>query len=393
MKILTRYVALELFKVFAVSLASMTLFMIVVGVMTKAYSEGLGLKQIVLLVPYFLPEALRFAVPGTVLFAACSVYGRLAASNEVVAVKASGINPMVLFWPTFILSALLSLATVWLNDVAASWGRAGITRIVIASVEEIAYTRLAQQKSFARKNFAINVKAVEGRRLIGPTFTFQANLDTPAYTVTAAEAELRADPAHDTLTVYFHDADIEIAGSHTHIPSFEYDLPLSEATRKGRNEGSPSDLPLHALPGEIEAQKAANARIERELAARAGFQMITGEFGLLGQPSWQPLHDQLEKGRERLARLQMESPRRWANGFSCLCFVIVGAPLAVLLRNRDFLTSFFLCFGPILLVYYPLLMLSVVRAKSGDIPSFSVWLGNVILLACGAWLLRRVLRH
>ena len=51
MKILTRYVLLELIKVFAVSLAGMTLFMILVGVMKEAYSQGLGLKQVALLDP------------------------------------------------------------------------------------------------------------------------------------------------------------------------------------------------------------------------------------------------------------------------------------------------------------------------------------------------------
>src|SRR5262245_8110342 len=113
MKILTRYVLVELVKVFAVSLAAMTLFMILVGVMKEAYSQGLGLKQVALLIPYVLPEALRFAVPGTILFATCSVYGRLASANEVVAVKSMGISPMVLFWPALLLAGALSIATVW----------------------------------------------------------------------------------------------------------------------------------------------------------------------------------------------------------------------------------------------------------------------------------------
>jgi lipopolysaccharide export system permease protein len=63
------------------------------------------------------------------------------------------------------------------------------------------------------------------------------------------------------------------------------------------------------------------------------------------------------------------------------------------LRNSDFLTSFFICFLPILVLYYPLLIFSVDRAKSGGIPAFSVWLGNAIMVAWGCWLLRRVLRY
>jgi lipopolysaccharide export system permease protein len=393
MKILTRYVLIELVKVFAVSLAGMTLFMILVGVMKEAYSQGLGLKQVALLLPYVLPEALRFAVPGPILFATCSVYGRLAAANEVVAVKSMGISPMVLFWPGYVLAAALSIATVWLNDVAVSWGRGGMRRVVIESVEEVAYARLAQQKSFATKNFSINVKAVEGRKLIRPTFTFQPrSMDETGQTVSAEIAELRTDLENDTLTVIFHDAELE-GRIKARLPFWESELPLSEATRKGDAGGSPSDIPLHEIPLDIERQERNIKRWNQEMAAEAGFQLLLGDFLALNQTAWEPLVKRVSVAENRIARLHMEPHRRWANGFSCLCFVMVGAPLAILLRNSDFLTSFFICFLPILVVYYPLLIFAVDRTKTGGIPSFSVWLGNVILVACGCWLMRRVLRR
>jgi lipopolysaccharide export system permease protein len=54
------------------------------------------------------------------------------------------------------------------------------------------------------------------------------------------------------------------------------------------------------------------------------------------------------------------------------------------------LTSFFLCFLPILLCYYPLLMFGVSKAKSGMFPSWGVWAGNVILALVGVQMMRRV---
>jgi lipopolysaccharide export system permease protein len=91
--------------------------------------------------------------------------------------------------------------------------------------------------------------------------------------------------------------------------------------------------------------------------------------------------------------LKTEPHRRWAAGLSCLCFVMVGAPLAIRLRNSDFLTSFFLCFLPILIVYYPLLAYGIGRAKSGAVPPQVVWLGNLILVAAGVWMTRRMMRY
>ena len=174
MRLLTRYVLAELIKVFLIALTGMTLFMVMVGVSREAYSQGLGLKQILLLIPYILPDALRFAVPGTMLFAACSTYGRLAASNEVIAIKAQGISPMAILWPTFIFAFLISLVGVWLNDVAASWGREGTRRVVIESVEEIIYKKASNSSvPISTKQFSINVKGVEGKKLVRPTFTFR----------------------------------------------------------------------------------------------------------------------------------------------------------------------------------------------------------------------------
>ena len=67
--------------------------------------------------------------------------------------------------------------------------------------------------------------------------------------------------------------------------------------------------------------------------------------------------------------------------------------MAIRLRNAQPLTSFFLCFAPILFVYYPALVYTVDAAKGGRFPAFTVWAGNVILLVWGAYLLRKVRRY
>ncbi len=123
------------------------------------------------------------------------------------------------------------------------------------------------------------------------------------------------------------------------------------------------------------------------------FEMLSGDFGALTGPSWDLRMAEAKEMQNRLCRLNTEPYRRWSAGFSCLFFVWVGAPMAIWLRNKDFLTSFFLCFSPILAVYYPLMAYGIDGAKNGTIPPISVWAGNVVLLAAGAWLLRRVLRY
>lgn len=393
MRLLTRYILLETIKVFLITLTAMTLFMILVSVSKEAYQQGLGLKQILLLLPYVLPEALRFSVPGTILFATCSVYGRMASTNEIVAIKAMGISPLSILWPLFVFSFLLSLGAVVLNDLACSWGRDGVRRVVIESLEEIIYSRLAQQRTYNNNNqFSVSVKRVEGRRLIRPTFMITSPGDDTPKTIICEEAELRSDFENDTLAIVCTNGTVNV-GSLTLAfhDTQQWTIQLDEGSR--RSTRGASDLAMSQVPQEVQASQDRIDEQQRKMALLAGEQMTTGDFGSLSGGQWASDERRLVEERVRLYRLLIEPSRRWANGFSCLCFVLLGAPAGILLRNADFLSSFFACFFPILIIYYPLLFLGVNEAKLGILPPSSVWIGNVILALAGGWLIRRVYRY
>jgi lipopolysaccharide export system permease protein len=94
-----------------------------------------------------------------------------------------------------------------------------------------------------------------------------------------------------------------------------------------------------------------------------------------------------------LHRLQAEIPRRFSNGFGCLCFALIGIPVAMRGRSSDTMSVFFRCFMPILLVYYPLLATGENIAREGCYPELSVWLANAVLFVIGAILLWGTMRR
>ena len=393
MRLLTRYVLWELLKVFFVALTALTMMLLIVGLVRQAREEGLGPQQVLMLIPYILPDMLRYTIPATILFAASSVYGRMAGSNEVVAIKSLGISPMAVLWPCFILSFMLSLLTVWLNDVAVTWGMAGVQRVVINSVEEIVYSKLRTQRSYTNRNLSIMVRSVEGRRLIHPTFTFSASDGKAPLTITAREAEMRSDGV--VLRIVWRHAMIEAQGQGNFVfDEFAREIPLSDISRNGDNSHIPTRVPLSLIPAE-------KARVREELdfyrrhrAAEFALPMITGEFEAFDNQDWRQEANAIQDKWNHLFRLDTEPPRRWSAGFSCLCFALIGAPMAIWRRNADFLTSFFLCFAPILIVYYPLLVFGVEQAKSGALDANIVWLGNVVLAIWGYWMLHwKVIRY
>ena len=168
MKILSRYIVLELAASFIVTLVTMTMFVMIFLVGDEAIDKGLGMSAVLRTVPYFLPQAMALTVPGSMLLATTIVYGRVAASNEVVALKALGGSPLVLVWPTMGLAVAASVGAVWLNDMAVSWGREGVERVFFESLEQIAYGRLQSVGSFTLGEWEVNVQAVDDQILVHP---------------------------------------------------------------------------------------------------------------------------------------------------------------------------------------------------------------------------------
>jgi lipopolysaccharide export system permease protein len=387
-----RYVLAELLRVFAVALTSLTALMIVVGVMRQALDEGIGLKHVLLLVPYILPDALRFTIPATALFATACVYGRMAGSNEVVALKSLGISPLTILLPTYVLAFVLSLLTVCLNDVAVSWGRNGARRVVLGAIEDIVLSRLQVKKEYSAREFSVVVKDVDNRRLIEPTFTYRKR--DQVWTLRCQHARLESNGQVLVLRGFngAGDADGETEFS---FPDSEMVIEFElETFRQNETESwSPSNMALSEIVRQLDDHPRKLEQIHREHAVKAALQLVAADFDSLAGGEWGGEQQALEREVFLHNRLRTEPPRRWANGFSCLCFVMVGSAMAIRLRNSNALSSFFVCFLPILVVYYPLLILGVNQGKGGSLPPAAVWMGNVVLVIWALWLLRRVMRY
>lgn len=395
MGLLTRYIISELLKVFIVALVGMSTLMLLVFLIYEAMRQGLGINAALQLIPFMMPQALCFAIPGTILFAVCSVFGRMSSANEVVAIKSLGISPQAIISPILVLSFILSLVTVWLNDVAFSWGREKAYEVVLNSAQQTIYNVLETNRRFGNGNIEINVRDVVDRKyLIRPNVEVKDPNGGPPKIIKAESAVLESDISKGVLTVIaergsYKDGQVSYTFDDTEILEF----PLSDVTKKNRGERRPSEFAIREIPSEIHAVNEELADLKREMAFHAAFQLASGEAAALRSRPWMLRADELNRLDARLPRLETETWRRFASGFSCLFFVMVGTPLAIRLRTADVWNSFALCFFPILIVYYPLLAFGLDRAKSGEFPPYIVWLGNIVLGLIGLMLYRKVIRY
>ncbi|MEM7453982.1 MAG: LptF/LptG family permease [Planctomycetota bacterium] len=392
--IVTRYVIRELAKIFAVSSLAFVLLMILVGLVEEATKKGLGPDIVYQLVPYIIPKALMFAMPATCLFSITCVFSRMSADNELVALQSNGLSKAVVMWPAVVLAIGLSLFAVWLNDISFAWSYWGIERVVLESSDKIAYGVLKSEGSFQADGFSIDVQSVDGKRLIEPRITLRPTSGEMS-TISAREAIIESVPESHELLLTIRQGRADVTGD----VAMEFDerlvhrIPLKSPDEVARALGNPSHLYLNQIDSEIEKQKDDIQRMEIENNATATAQLFGGDMFGLTHHEWTDKANELDKARERLRRLHVVPFRRWANGFSCLAFAIIGIPVAMRFKSASYATTFGICFLPILFLYYPLFIFGLDGAKYGALPPIAAWLGNAACFLIGAVLLVREIRR
>ncbi len=392
---LTRMILLDILRIFVIALFVLTTLILLIAVGRELLRKGLGPMAVLQLLPFAVPISLQHAVPATALFSVCCVYGRMAADGEIATVKASGVSPLRLLRPAIAFAACLSPAAVHCSDLAVSWGKPGVKKVVLLSIEDIAYRRIASDHTYTSDHgFSIHVRDVIGRRMIAPTVTIRGKDDAPPLQVTAAEGQLRMNMEKQSLVLQLVDSRVQRGEQlQATVPGeTEFELPIGGQMSDDDSTTRPSELPLRLIGSqrlyELDRTRAAVG----QLAAITGFSLLTAQPANLIGGEVANIQGQIHGSRHRLNRLRTEPWRRWAEGFTCFFFVLLGAPLAMIVKSGDYWTTFGLCFLPTLLIYYPLFLLGLDQAKAGALPPYSVWFGNVTLLGVGIFLLAKVRR-
>jgi lipopolysaccharide export system permease protein len=387
MQSVVRYVLFDYLLVFVIALVVAAALLLFVGAMLDLPPD-IGAAEILLMLPYLAPEAIRNAMQTAALFAACCVFGRLAGSNELLALSSLGISPFKVIRPVLLVATLLSLTCVWLYDIGEYWGQKGIRQVVVDSAEAIAYRFLRTKHSYSKGHVALNVKGVVGKKLIRPTLIMETPDQPEPVTISAEEGELRTLSRERGLSIVMRHGTVYIGdvASMAFPDAMEQVVSLGEAG--GKSRWPPVHRSLANLQDDLADQRAVVAGLERAPRLSPADWMATAAPAALSAST-----SALETERQHMHWIETQINRRWTNGFFCLAFVTIGIPVAMRVRSRDYLTSFFACFVPVVLLNHPLHNFCIKLAESGRAPSVLPWAGDLLLILLGAVLLSRSLRH
>lgn len=145
MYILPRYVLKELFNTFVPAFLGFG-FLMMLGLTIQLMHKGLDIIDIRIIIPYLMLYACPNTLPISLLTAAVLSYGRLSSTNEIIAIRTSGIHLHAIITPVLVISFLLSFFTLYLNAEVLPMSRLKIKLLQEKAVSAILSRHLATIK-------------------------------------------------------------------------------------------------------------------------------------------------------------------------------------------------------------------------------------------------------
>jgi lipopolysaccharide export system permease protein len=361
--------------------------------MKEATQQGLEPTQVLLIIPLLIPSTLPYTIPATTLFATCLVYGRLAHDNEILAIKAAGVNVLQVVWPGIFFGILMSVLTMGLYYRLIPRTQAQLQTVVLQDVEEFLYAMLKRDLRIRHSKlpYEIHVRRVQGRTLIDPVFKRKDGKGGYDLVAEAREADLLVDLAKGELQIRMQDcvgAGEESTGR-VEDQIFKMKLPkeiLEDRPRKAR-EMTWQEM-IRRLNVLRQQEERALTRIAQDASQTAMVEPPKLDQHLAD------LRNQVKAIRYEARLMHIEMQMRPALSLGCLCFVLIGCPVGIWFSRSDYLSAFITCFVPILFLYYPLLLCGNNLAKAGSLPPWAaLWLSNAAVGLISLLLYARLMKH
>ncbi|MFC1526021.1 LptF/LptG family permease [Candidatus Latescibacterota bacterium] len=419
MTALSRYVLRQHLRPFLFGLALIVFVLIldvILQMMDQVISKGLGALVALELFVYNLAWIIALAVPMAVLVAVLMAFGRLAADNEIMAVKSGGIGLMRLLWPVLGAAGILAALMVLFNDrVLPDWNHQA--RTIASNLKRRKAALVLKQKEgvFIRDlgAYSLLVHEVDSQAnmLRGITLYDTGRPGTPVtLRADSGRVEILDDGAYVRLSLHggeYHRLD-EDDPQRFYRGSFERQIvhirdaqrPFDQYQSSYRSD---REMDIAAMRRAVADQQrdwrqtvaAMDSSVAAFVAEATGdaSQWEEDDGGLVQES--RDLRRRLGKqlrlndNRQRRANAYLvEIHKKFSIAVACLVFALLGAPLGMLVRGRgaavSVAISLFFFFA-----YWMFLIGGEELADRGFVPpAAAMWAPNVVFGLLGAALMR-----
>ena len=404
---------------------ALILFILVIDVvlqlMDQVLSKGLSPEEAGRLFFYNLAWIIALAVPMAVLIAVLMAFGRLAADNEIMAAKACGVGFLHILRPLLGAAAVLTLLMIWFNDqVLPDWNYEARTILSNLKRRKAALVLKEKEGVFIHKlsNYSLLIRQVDEQtnRLHGITL-YDGSRPGPPATLHAAAGELKifGNGGYIRLALYDGEYNQIEADDPERLARGSFGRQIVHIEDKGRAftnyrsaYRSDREMSIAAMYQAVREKKRERRRTQEKIDSTV--QAFITAIDTYPAPAAdtlaadstaiakaQHLHREIERKRRFIStrnkginELRVEIHKKFSIPFACLVFVLVGAPLGALIRQRGSAVSvgvslvFFLS-------YWIFLIGGEQLADRGFIsPALAMWSPNLVFGLLGAYLIHTV---
>ena len=368
MKLIDRYLSRELIVNLLFAVAVLSLVLVVGNIFRKLLpvlvNQDVPVEYIFTFIAYVLPFSLIFTIPWGLLTAILLVFGRLSADNELIALRSNGVSITRICWSLAAVAIVCTGICLWLN---------------------VSVAPAAQQKL---RSSILDLATRNPMALFGSDQVIDQFAGRKIYV-----GKKEGNMLENIIVFEMNEYSMPMRVTHARTGVLETDLPnqrilmhLYDARYQQRDEKDPFDLRrvrdgINMVEGTLPISLEELYQKEKRQTSRSAM-------------SLEQLMEQLQSGDQKVqSASRTELNKRFSFPISCLAFALIGVPLAITAHRRE--TSMGYLLGLVVAFFYFLftILADTLRGNPALRPELLVWFPNVLFLALGAWLFRRVARQ
>ncbi len=435
MRTLTKYTLRQLVAPFLFAITALTLLMLL-DQLAKRFGaligKGLGWRIIVEVFALTIPFIFAVIVPMAVLVAVLYTFNRMAADNEISAMKASGVSLFRLTVPVLLLAAMVALGLVWFNDTIlpeTNHKLQLLTRSIGRKSPTFALKERVVNEVVRRQLFLQALRIDQETSRLEDVTIWDVTRPPSMRTIFADSGTMQFNESQTDLYLTLYDGVVNETDGESdtefqrtwfevqflRIPSIANELERQESERRGDREMSIDSLRARARES-LERADAAE-RTSRALALAYTGQLLgnlvgadtlppdssaaamTGwrSGGRLTSPTsaantFRSQATQQDRHVKDAQKYEVEYWKKYSIPFACIVFVLIGVPIAVRYRQGGIsmvVGASFLVFT----AYYIALIGGENLADQRLLqPFWAMWSPNVLFLVIGIALFFRARR-
>lgn len=317
---------------------------------------------------YVLPFSLSLTIPWGFLTAILLIFGRLSADNELISLRMAGLSMLRICYSVGLVALLFTGLCAWMNISVSPGAKNKMVHMLpdmifnMAAEDPLSLFTDKQVMDEIPRHLIWAEKSEDGKSLRNVQMVKLDARQRPETFVIAERVDVRTELGGESpaMILEMHNALFEL--------KTDPDPKKFPEAQPYVAEFAPLDIPL--------------ARLQEK---QDKFRPETMTFG--------SLFDALDQGdldRGKTSSVKTEISLRISFSMACITLGIIGIPLGITAQRRETSIGFALSLVIGVLYFLLIVIADIMRENDSVYPQFLVWLPNLLFLALGLFLFRRL---